>query len=222
MSQDMQLKSLARRAYLFYHQDGLLDLLIGWIVLALGLSVVTAWSGWGLLGWLPIAFYAPLKARITIPRLGYVEFSPTPSREIMRKIVYPAAFCLFMVILLLSAEVPEGASPPAEVWTPSEVWPSLRTSLSPWLRENGAWLSGLVALIGFGVVGLAIEIRRMFVYALLGLIIMTGGQLLNLQTFILLFILAGSILSAGVVLLIRFLRKYPIVAEEEERTHATR
>jgi hypothetical protein len=222
MSQDASFKKLARRAYLSYHQDGLLDLLIGWIMVTLGVSIATAWAwAWGVVCWMMIALYVPLKNRITIPRFGYVEFTPKPRREVLKKVVYPLAFCIFMVILLLGAGVPGGALPPAEVWTPSDVWPFLRDSFRPWLQEYQSLLSGFGALIVLGMVGLATEIRRLFVYALMSLVLMTGAWLLGLRMFIPLFVVGGSIMAVGGVMLAQFVRRYPI-PPSEEIDHAAR
>ena len=67
----------------------------------------------------------------------------------------------------------------------------------------------------FGLVGLATEIRRMFIYAVLGLIVMLGSQVFNGPISIPLFILSGIAFTVGIIMLIRFLQKFPIVFEEE-------
>jgi hypothetical protein len=212
MEEEKQFERLESKTYLAHHQDGLLDLLIGQIMLALGLGMASGWiGGLAILGFLPIALYVPLKNRITIPRLGYVEFIPKPRREALLKYAYPLLFCTCMVIFLLVARVPEGVTPVAPVWTPSEAWPAFRL----WFQGKETLLLGLAMFVVFGVVGLATEIRRMFAYALLGLIIMGGGQLFHLRTFIPLFVLAAIAYAVGIVMLIQFLQKYPILPEEE-------
>lgn len=213
MSKDLQFNELTRTTYLSYQQDGMIDILIGWIMLSIGLGVATGWYGpWALLGFFAAgALYAPLKRRITIPRIGYVEFMPNWRREALIKIVYPLVFCTFMVVLLLVAGVPEGVTPVAPVWTPSEAWPNLKL----WVEGKSTLLFGVAALVVFGVVGLATEIRRLHGYALLSLVIMTGGQLLGLKTHIPVFALGSIILAVGVAMLVRFLRKHPIISTEE-------
>ncbi|UCF60019.1 MAG: hypothetical protein JSV37_09635, partial [Anaerolineaceae bacterium] len=184
----------------------------GQIMLGLALGMASGWvGGLAILGFLPIALYVPLKNRITFPRLGYVEFISKPSREALLKIGYPIFFCTCMVIFLLIARVPEGVTPVAEVWTPSEAWPTFRL----WLQGKEPFLLGLAMLVVFGVVGLATEIRRMFIYAVLGLIIMLSGQLLNSPIFIPLFVLSGIAFAVGIIMLIRFLRKYPKISDDE-------
>jgi hypothetical protein len=212
MSEENQFKKLESKAYLSHHQDGLLDLLIGQILLGFGLGMASGWfGGLAILGFLPIALYVPLKNRITIPRLGYVEFLPKPGREALLKIGYPLFFCACMMIFLLMARVPEGVTPVAEVWTPSEAWPTFRF----WLQGKESLFLGLAMLIVFGVVGIATEIRRLFAYALFGLVIMVGGQLLHLRIFIPLLALAGIAYSVGIFMLTRFVRKFPIMSEDQ-------
>lgn len=225
MSKDDQFNKLARQAYLSYHQDGVIDILIGWIILSVGLGASTGWYGpWALLGFFITAIlYASLKKRITIPRMGYVEFAPNWRREALIKIVYPLVVCSFMVVLLLVAGVPEGVTPVAPVWTPSEAWPNLKL----WVEGKGAVLFGAVTLVLFVVVGLATEMRRLYGYALLSLVIMTGGQLLGLETHIPMFVLGGIILTVGIAMLVHFLRSHPIpsteeTSSEEQITHAFR
>ena len=75
MSQSDELKKLSRKAYLSYHQDGLIDILIGLGVLGFGLMMLTDSVVFNMMAWMPIIFYVPLKNRITVPRFGYVQFT---------------------------------------------------------------------------------------------------------------------------------------------------
>jgi hypothetical protein len=213
MSNNSRLDKLATKAFLSYHQDGTIDILIGWIMLSIGVGMATGWSGpWALLGFITsAALYTLLKRSVTIPRMGYVEFAQTPRREVLTRIIYPLVVCTFMLVLLLTAAPPKGVVPGVQVWTPSEAWPELRL----WTEGKGTALFGVAALVFFGVVALATEIRRLYGYALLSLVVMTGGQLLGLKTHIPVFALGGTIIAVGAALLVRFLRKHPILSPEE-------
>jgi hypothetical protein len=198
MSQDKQFKQLERMAYLSYQQDGIVDLLVGWATLAFGLNMVMDSSIWTILAWMPIIFYVPLKNRITVPRLGYVKFDPhrgSPSKWIISFLIlgFLALFALGVVVFLLSRS---------------------GSSAIDWIREYTLLFYGLVGAIGFGLAGLISGIRRFLLYALLSLLIMGGGQLLGVEEYIPFFLLGGSILVAGAVLLTRFIRRYPLAVEE--------
>jgi hypothetical protein len=199
MSQDKQFKQLERKAYLSYQQDGIVDLLVGWATLAFGLNIAFDSSIWTFLGWMPIIFYVPLKNRFTVPRLGYVKFDPhrgRPSKWTISFLIFGflALSALGIVVFLLSNR------PPSPVIS--------------WIREYTLLFYGLVGVIGFGLAGLISGIRRLYLYALLSLLLMGGGQIIGVEEYIPFFLLGGSILVIGAVLLTRFIRRYPIAVEE--------
>jgi hypothetical protein len=186
-------------AYLSYQQDGIIDLLVGWATLAFGLNIAMDSSIWTFLGWMPILFYVPLKNRITVPRLGYVKFDPNrgrPSKWTISFLIlgFLVLSLLGIVVFLLSNR------PPIPVIV--------------WIREYTLLFYGLVGVIGFGFAGLISGIRRLFLYALLSLLLMGGGQLMGVADYIPFFLLGGSILVVGAVLLMRFIGKYPMAVEE--------
>lgn len=204
MSHNEQFRELRRKIYLSYHQDGLIDIIIGFLTLGFGMNVATDSSAWSLLGWMPIIFYVPLKNQITVPRFGYFKFDTAREAQrrkgilgflIMGGLVVFLVFVLGMVMFLLSDSSP----PPAVLW----------------MREYPLLLYGLLGALIFGLAGLIGAIRRLLVYALLSLFIMISGQVLGTQQFVPFLLLGGAIFVVGVVLLVRFLRKYPITPEEE-------
>jgi hypothetical protein len=198
MSQEKQFKQLERRAYLSYQEDGIIDLLIGWAILAFGLNIAMDTSIWTFLGWMPILFYVPLKNRITVPRLGYVTFDPNRGRT--GRII---GFLILGFLMLLVVGIVAFLfinRPPSPVIA--------------WIRAYSLLFYGLVGAIGFGLVGLISGIRRLFLYALLSLLFMGGGQLMGVAEYIPFFLLGGSILIIGAVLLTRFIRRYPIAVAQ--------
>ena len=72
---------LRKKAFLSFHQDGIIDILIGWDVIGVGLFLHTHSPVYGFLGLAALFFYLPLKMLITLPRLGHAQFrsKPTPS-----------------------------------------------------------------------------------------------------------------------------------------------
>ena len=77
------LKEIERRAYMSYHQDGLLDIFAGLYVLGFGLGLFmdVVWDfGMGVIilpgGFIAVAvsIWIAAKRRITMPRIGFVNF----------------------------------------------------------------------------------------------------------------------------------------------------
>ncbi len=82
MNTGTDLKALERKAYLSYHNDGLLDAGVGLIFLMFGIGIVfdVPWLA-GVFAALGISSYAGLKAAITMPRVGLVRFNPKRRRR---------------------------------------------------------------------------------------------------------------------------------------------
>jgi hypothetical protein len=210
MSQDDDFKKLERQAYLTYHQDGLLDIAFGLGILGIGLLFLTDASMGFFLSWMPFVLYLPLKRLVTVPRLGYVEFRRQRSGK--------GVFFLLGLVLLLAVVVGGifllGA---LSVWegTPAEPGESI---------DKYVWMavSGIGAVIAAGAV-LALRLRRLIVYASLTAIMVIAGFLLELNPAVYLLILGAVVLITGLIMLLRFLRKYPPVdgAVDGEGNHAT-
>ena len=199
MAQSADFRKLEQKAYLSYHQDGLIDLLIGSIVLSIAISQVTDSSIWNLIAILLIFAFMPLKRRITFPRLGYVKFNVKRGGVNMRLAGVVAIGVLVIslvsiLVLLLSGK--SSASP-----------------LILAMRQSPLIVYALLGFIGFGLAGLVLRLPRLFLYALLSLAMMISGHLLNLPLWLPLLLLGGTILAIGAVLLIGFLRRYPIAEE---------
>ena len=74
MSYELNMKEIERRAYMSYHEDGLIDIAIGFVILSWGILLVFEPKGLiALLG--PIAFTIWYfgKRFITIPRIGVID-----------------------------------------------------------------------------------------------------------------------------------------------------
>jgi len=65
--------SLKRRIYLAYHQDGILDLVAGSVVVGFGAFMLTDNIAFMIFGWLAMMLYVLIKQRITVPRFGFVR-----------------------------------------------------------------------------------------------------------------------------------------------------
>jgi hypothetical protein len=200
MSTIFDLKKLEQKTYLSYHQDGLLDLIIGAIILGLGMKEVFDSSIWNIAAILLIIAYVPLKRGITFPRLGFAKFNVKRggiNMLVAGGVVLGVLMLLvFGMLFLLRAN---GSS---------------SSRLNLWIRENPLILYGLLAFIGFGFAGLVVGLKRLFVYALLSGGIMIGGHFLGLPSSIPFLLLGGVILIIGAFLLIGFMQKYPVIKED--------
>ena len=78
MTTDQNLKEieikLKNKAYLTFHGDGILDILMGWNLIGVGFFLYTHSIIFSYIGLLPLFFLKGLKARITLPRLGHAKF----------------------------------------------------------------------------------------------------------------------------------------------------
>ncbi len=86
------------------------------------------------------------------------------------------------------------------------------------MRKSPSLLYALLGAIGFGLAWMIIGLRRLLIYALLSMVIMIGGHLLDLPLFVPLLLLGGAILATGTVLLVSFLRRSPVAEKENHGT----
>ncbi len=109
MDQKINLKELERKAFISYHQDGLVDIGLGLIMLVSVLSSTLHEMGTSdsirQVIYIPLMLLCPLiiylgKKYITTPRLGYVKFGQ--KRQFKRKraiLILVNAFLITMIIL---------------------------------------------------------------------------------------------------------------------------
>jgi hypothetical protein len=192
----INLKELERRAYLSYHQDGILDIFIGFIILLFSLWILADMAylaGVFVAIFMPI--YAQAKKQITVPRLGYVKFAPsrtTKAKKTILLLVIAGVLALIPGVLLFMT--------------------TLKGILAPiqFLTEYGMIVIGLAGMVLLAVVAHMSEIRRLYAYSALFFAIFTGGYFLSIPFFYYLMTLGVVILLSGAYLLIRFLHEYPL------------
>jgi hypothetical protein len=188
MEQRPELKLIERRAYLSYHQDGLIDICLGMVFLAFGLVTLSGQSLFRSLCWMPGLLIAPLKKWITVPRMGMVKFGASGK---MKRVKIALLLSCAAVLLFILAAV-RLRSPVMDDWT----------------HRYFLIFIGLLLVVFpfFGAVGLGI--RRFYGYAFL---FAAGFTLVCLDREMLAWVFTGFgsvLLIAGVIVLIRFLRKY--------------
>lgn len=200
MSQDSKYKELEQRAFLAYHQDGLIDMIIGMCILGFGLNMATDSSAFSILSWIPILFYLPLKNRVTAPRFGYVRFSSERSattKWLIGILVVGLALLFGLGVFVFAV----AESIPPEVAT--------------WLRQYHMLIFSIVGAVILLCAAVWTGMRRFTVYAGLSVLIVATGSYLGVHPAVYVIILGALILAVGLWMLAGFVRKYPIVTEED-------
>lgn len=215
MSQNLDLKTIERKAFRSVHQDGLWDIYLGGLMLVLSLMFSIPESGEGklttfglaLLGVaIMFAIFQLGKKFITIPRFGQVQFGPERQK---RKVTLWWIMGVYLVItlgLFLFS---------LYVWNAADAG---RITMSPIsLSMERMIVASLAALIS-GTSIIVTSYFREFVRGYYIALMMGAGffftLLFNVTTPML---VAGVlILVPGLVLFINFLRKYPLPRQEAD------
>ena len=209
MAENIDLKSLEKKAYRAVFNDGVWDLFIGLIILSMGLSTLL-----GSLLNLPeflntiipvlvfniiafLVFYLG-KKYITIPRIGFVEFGPKrKSKQQKLKIILFGFFIMNIILLFL---------PFTGLISNIQLEPLIL-----------ALLLGMgVLTFPFCVVAYFLDFTRLYYYAFLAGIGFFLTELLYpivgspLNTFFSYGITGVTIVAIGLYYFIRFLKKYPL------------
>jgi len=206
MSDAFDIDDLERRAYLAYNEDGLLDILTGFMMAFIGFYVLSEVD----MPFAPFvaifgpAIWASLKKAVTEPRIGQVKFGPG-RRSRQQKVI--AVFAVTVNVLLVLSFLVR--------WEPI---------VGPWqttLYDYGVILvgSGVVSLILF-TIGHFNEVSRFKGYAGVSVPMFIGGHFLTdpgLDLFqrlaYVLIPLGLMMLAYGLVTLWRFVRKYPKITD---------
>ena len=211
MSLNINLKELERKAWTSYFQDGLWDIYLGLLLLAMAiwalLSDVGFSESWGMAIFIGLEVLAMLvlwvgKKLITVPRMGRVKFGPK------RK----AKLSWVMVILFISVLVGAGVFVAGL---------AMRTNRPGWLNTAfflpAAWVVNAIVVFSLGAYFL--DFSRLYLigvmYALAVPLDIVFRQLTDIDlSFIAFGAPAMVILIIGLVVFTRFLRDYPLLPEE--------
>jgi len=186
------LENLERDAFQSFWNDGLLDLMMGLVILVMGLAW---WQGVAVMGAVfpaaCVAMWYPLRRRLVEPRMGFVEFSG--AREVKnRSFRFGLAgfFTGTMVLGLVGYALWSGGvlSRPAE------------------------WIAGFpLVLLAIPSIFFALftRCRRFFWYAFLMMVAAIELVMQDLDPHAGMIACGAVIVVSGVVLLARFLSKYP-------------
>ena len=204
----MNLKEIEKKAYRFTFQDGIYDIMFGVLLASFALApIIREVIGLGYILFLVIP--APLilvlgKKYITVPRIGIVKFG-LKRQASYKKLVTISIILVILTVILL-------------IMTITKNFPgTLGTMLDGFAVPL---IIGISTIIGMGVFAYIKDFPHLWVYGLiigLGIIVAevlyktVGPPLNGIITFGIPGIL---VLFYGVVILFRFLRKYPLPKEE--------
>jgi hypothetical protein len=206
MNQEPNLKEIERRAYTSYHEDGLLDIFVGVYVLGLGLGIFldAVWEfGFGaIMPTILIATMLPIwivaKRKITMPRIGFVKFGPRGGTSRLMAILIGLAVVGLGVSAAFALALSQGGS---------QQWLDL-------VFQNGMIIMGFGSLAVCILFGYSMGLKRLYAYGLLALISLVVGHFAGIPFAYILMALGTTVMVAGIVLLIGFVRKYPLQGDK--------
>jgi len=201
MNEPIDLEQLERQAFLSFHQDGILDLCLGAALLQLGIIIFlfpSFFTGQLSSAILSIFIYPALNKAVTFPRLGYVEFSGArQERNFFVMMILFAVFLAPIVGMLVGL--------------------SVIPNFMPVLRTNYMLILAVCGAVFLCVVAYYTRLRRFYVYGvLIGLLYGLSHFWLR-PLFLALLVTGGGSLLIGLVVLIRFLHRYPKTQSTERK-----
>ena len=205
MTKEPNLKEIERKAYMSYHQDGLLDIFAGLYILTFGLGIFTTiiWDySFGLI--IPGALIAVLlpiwiaaKRQITMPRIGYVNFGIRGANKI-------TAIFIGMMVVGLGAFF---------VFTLTTFQSGMRQWLD-FIFENGMLVVGVGSFAVCLLFGYSMGLKRLYAYGLLAVISLVVGHFMGIFFAYILFALGITVLMTGFAVLVNFVKKYPLKGDK--------
>ena len=190
---------LKRKVYLAYHQDGILDLVAGSVVLGFGTFMLTDNIVFMMFGWFVMMMYVFLKNRITVPRFGYVRIDSEKKARMRSWLSLGIGVLVLLLLFLLPIFL-----------RMSQTSPETEALIRRYhMVPLSTMLFGLPALVAAFFLGL----KRFYLYALLAIGLPLIGALLNIETYIPIVTTGAVVVTFGAFLLVNFLRKYPLNAE---------
>jgi len=207
----LNLKEIERKAYRSTFQDGIWDIFLGLLLLNLAVGALLSNSGvsegltmtiFVALAAIFVLVFIACKKRITIPRMGFVKFGPKRKRKIWKSRITLVASVLAGLVVFLAAFL---------IQSYSAGRPKLLLLLP------AAWVAN--SIIVFSLLAYYLDCTRLYLYGVLFALPVpvdmaikefAGVNLIALA----LAVPASIMLAVGTVLLTRFLRDYPLLAQE--------
>jgi hypothetical protein len=194
------LKQLERKAWTSYHQDGLVDLFLGFLLIAgvLGYTGSLGRVGGPILQLSCPLFLLAAKKWITVPRMGMVKFGPERTAK-RKRTAFVASIAVLITAGLLVLTIAGRVG---------------------WIRDNHTAFSVLLGVgvwLVFIVMAYMQDFTRLYAVGALFAGAIATRELLDNSIPLL---IAGLVAStSGITLLVQFLRKYPLPGSELDGTN---
>ena len=191
---DEELKDLEKKIFLRYFEDGFWDTYIGLLLVTFGLTI-TYELGYlaGVFGALGVLIIRIGKSKITYPRVGYIKFREIRRRNFGLIILGVLIFGIVLFFFLTGSQ----DNPTTEF---------LRNNLL--LVIAAIWASALAAAASI------LNVGRYFYYAILVFVGIYVSEWIG-SLGINLIVVGGVIVLIGLMILIHFIRKYPLIPKPE-------
>ncbi len=199
---ESSLKEIEKKTYMSYHQDGLIDIFVGVYILLFGsgilLKSVTDFSTWFVIPAIFPAIMVPIwisaKKQITMPRIGYVKFRSGGANKLTVIFVglLVSGLGVFMAFTFAST---------------TQAWASALRDL---IVSYSMIIIGIGAATISSLFAYTMGLKRLYAYGLLSLVLFLTGHFITIPFEYLLLTIGLAIIINGFVLLMQFIRKYPI------------
>ena len=196
------MKEIEKKTYMSYHQDGLIDVFVGVYILLFGsgilLKSVTDFSTWFVIPAIFPAIMVPIwisvKKQITMPRIGYVKFRSGGANKLTVIFIglLVAGLGVFMVFTFVST---------------TQAWASALRDL---IVSYSMIIIGIGAATISSLFAYTMGLKRLYAYGLLSLVLFLTGHFITIPFEYLLLTIGLAIIINGFVLLMQFIRKYPL------------
>jgi len=202
MTKQNTLREIEKKTYISYHQDGLIDIIVGLYALTFGLGIIVdqlldfnfavIMPGIIVVILLPLWLYA--KRKITMPRIGYVNIGTKGSNKLFALFLGLAVAGLGVFFLFTMVTFESGRPE----------W--IETIL---FQYGMIWIGLGAAVIG-SMFAYTMGLKRLHGYGLLTLALFVVGYFLSFPFQYLLLLIGSIIIASGVALLIQFINRYPV------------
>ncbi|MFC1651180.1 hypothetical protein ACFL2X_06375 [Candidatus Latescibacterota bacterium] len=202
MTQNIDLKELERSAYLSFHQDGVPDIILGLWLIFFGIEMSTDLFFINL--FLPLIFMGTgyyAKKLITIPRMGYVNFSQRRKTKEKGKMILMVSLGIAVLGVFLTVFLVSGVS----------------SGLMDFLKLYPLLVLAILWAVMPIMSALLLGIKRMYAYAVLIVLFFVPVQAVFPYEPGRVIVTGAVILLAGIWVLARFMKKYPL--QEREGLH---